>query len=178
MARSWERMVQKNRKQLNKKRKDQGLSSISSTGSGSKVSGDIFKGRKMLLPFTLVVLSLLYGLLGVYAEQLVENNEQSSVVNWIVIGLYILLAVIIYLRRPYLRVDKDSLYTTRMNRETRIGAVNIAKISLKSGSVVITPLKGKGRNWVFTRLINRYDTEAMGERLEIFAETHKIPLEK
>lgn len=174
MARSWERMVQKNTKKLNKTRKNQGLTSISS--SGSVMSGDIFKGRKIILPCTLIVLAVLYGLLGVFAQQIAGGKEQSTIMNWVVIGLYIVLGVIIYMRRPYLRVDKDSLFTTRMSREVRIGAVNITKISVKSGSVVIEQMKG--RNWVFSRLINRYDTAAMGERLESFATTHKIPFEK
>ncbi|HEY2493870.1 MAG TPA: hypothetical protein VGI33_13310 [Paenibacillus sp.] len=174
MARSWERMVQKNSKQLNKKRKEQGLTSISS--SKSVMSGEIFKGRKILLPFTLVVLAVFYGLLGTIAEQVTEIEQKSVIPQWLIIGLYVLLGVIIFMRRPYLRVDKDSLYTTRMNREARVGAINIKKISVKSGSVVIEQLKG--RNWVFSRLINRYNTEAMGESLEKFAATHKIPFEK
>lgn len=74
-------------------------------------------------------------------------------------------------------MEKNAVSTIKFNRDRRLTADNIAKIKLAKGSVVIEP-KGKGGNWVFTRLINRYDTDAIGERLERFAQTHNIPLEK
>lgn len=51
MARSWERMVQRNTKQINQQRKKQGKDSIytSSTKTAAK-SIDIFKGRNIVFP--------------------------------------------------------------------------------------------------------------------------------
>ncbi|OAB44522.1 hypothetical protein [Paenibacillus glacialis] len=179
MARSWERMVQKNKNQLNKQRKKQGKSSISSFSDlGSVVSGDTFKGRKIALPVVLVLLACLYGLLGV-ASSTVNKGEgiNTPTMTWLIMGAYILLGVIIYFRRPYLLVGKDTLQTTRLNRVRNVSATSITNIKVAKGSVVIEQ-KGKGGNWVFTRLINRYDIQAMGVRLEEFAKANNIPFEK
>lgn len=180
MSRSWERMVQKNTAQVNKQRKKQGKPSLYASNGSS--SADIFRGRNFVLPITLVALAAIYILLGVASDQAVMNTS----LTWIVVGLYVLLAVVIFLRRPFLKVDKNSISTIKFNRDRRLTADQIAMIKVGSGSVVIE-LKGsknkkgkvsKGGNWVFTRLINRYDTAAMGERLERFATTFDIPFEK
>lgn len=176
MARSWERMVQKNKSQLNKQRKKQGQPSISK--SGSIVSGDTFKGRKIVFPFVLILLAILYGLLGWASSTLPEQEQQNSpMMTWFVVGAYILLGVIIYFRRPYLLVNKDNIQTPKLNRVRNVPASNITKIKVAKGSVVIEQ-KGKGGNLVFTRLLNRYDINAMGERLEQFAQVNNIPFEK
>lgn len=180
MSRSWERMVTKNTSQLNKQRKKDGKPSI--YASKGSATADIFRGRNFVLPVTLVALAAIYVLLGMASQQ----QAMSTSITWIVVGLYILLAVVIFLRRPFLKVDKNSISTIKFNRDRRLTADQIASIKVGSGSVVIE-LKGakgkkgkvsKGGNWVFTRLINRYDTAAMGERLERFANTFEIPFEK
>ncbi len=180
MSRSWERMVQKNSAQLNKQRKKQGKPSLYS--SNGSATADVFKGRNFVLPITLVALAVIYLLLGMTSQQAAMNTS----LNWIVVGLYVLLAIMIFLRRPFLKVDKNMLSTIKFNRDRRLTADQIAKIKAGSGSIVIE-MKGtkgkkgkeiKGGNWVFTRLINRYDTEAMAERLERFAASFNIPFEK
>ncbi|AOZ91122.1 hypothetical protein [Paenibacillus crassostreae] len=176
MSRSWERKVQKNRAQLNRQRKKQGHSGF--TKNGIVVSGDTYKGRKFVFPIVLILLAILYGLLGWASSTLPDQENQSSpMMTWFVVAAYIVLGVIIYLRRPYLLVNKDNLQTTKLNRVRTISASEIARIKVKSGSVVIEP-KAKGSNWVFTRLINRYDIKAMGERLEQFAKANNIHFEK
>ncbi len=177
MARSWERMVEKNKKELNMKRKKQGQSSISTTGSVA--SGDRFKGRKIIFPFVLIMLAVLYGLLTWASSTLPEQEQQttSPIMNWFVVVAYIALGVILYLKRPYLLVNKDNLQTPKLNRVRSVPASDITKIKVAKGSVVIEQ-KGKGGNWVFTRLLNRYDVSAMGERLEQFAKVNNIPFEK
>lgn len=172
MSRSWERKVSKNMSQLNKQRKKQGLSGYE--GSSSAGSGDIFKGRKYVLPIILLALAALYALLGSYTE---EAGGGNSALNWIGVSLYILLAVMIFLRKPYLKVEKSAVSTFKFNRERRLNVSEIEKILIADGSVVIQG-KGRGGNWVFSRLINRYDTKAMGERLEEFAKAHQIPVER
>lgn len=176
MARSWERMVEKNKKQLNQKRKKQGQSGISTTGSIA--SGDRFKGRKIIFPFVLIMLAILYGLLTWASSTLPDTEKQTSpIMNWFVVIAYIVLGVILYLKRPYLLVNKDNLQTPKLNRVRSVPSSDITKIKVAKGSVVIEQ-KGKGGNWVFTRLLNRYDIKAMGERLEQFAKVNNIPFEK
>ncbi|MEK3735413.1 MULTISPECIES: hypothetical protein [Paenibacillus] len=172
MSRSWERKVNKNMAQLNKQRKKQGLSGYQ--GSGTAGSADIFRGRKYVLPIILLALAALYALLGTFTT---EEGQSNSVLNWVGVSLYILLAVMIFLRKPYLKVEKAAVSTFKFNRERRLNVSEIEKILIADGSVVIQG-KGRGGNWVFSRLINRYDTKAMGERLEEFAKVHHIPVER
>lgn len=176
MSRSWERMVQKNRSDLNKQRKKQGQPGMSK--HGVIVNGNTYKGRKYVFPIVLIMLAILYALLGWASSTLPDQESQTSPgMTWFVTIAYIALAVILFLRRPYLQVNKDNLQTTKLSRVRTLTASNIAKIKVNSGSVVIEP-KAKGANWVFTRLINRYDIKAMGEGLERFAKDNNIPIEK
>ncbi|CAM2784226.1 methyltransferase [Paenibacillus sediminis] len=165
MSRSWERKVRRNSQQLSKQRKKHGLPA---TGAGVS-AGDVYYGRNFIFPITLIALGLIYLLLGIYSKP-----KESMWVYWLTTGMYVLLGVMIFVRRPYLRVDKNTLVTTKFNRQRFLEAQDIVKISVQSGSVVIEH-KNRGGNWVFTRLINRYDIQAMGERLERFAAAHKIP---
>lgn len=171
MSRSWERKVNKNMAQLNKQRKKQGQSTV-----GSAVAADgstVFKGRKYVLPIVLIALAALYGLLGMAT---VEAGGGSQTLNWVGVSLYILLALMIFLRKPYLKVERSTLSTFKFNRERKLTAKEISKIRILPGSVVIEN-KGRGGNWVFSRLINRYNTDAMGEKLEQFAKANQIPVE-
>lgn len=111
MSRSWERMVQKNSAQLNKQRKKQGKPSLYS--SNGSATADVFKGRNFVLPITLVALAVIYLLLGMTSQQAAMNTS----LNWIVVGLYVLLAIMIFLRRPFLKVDKNTLSTIKFNRD-------------------------------------------------------------
>ncbi|MNV51399.1 hypothetical protein D3C71_1434460 [compost metagenome] len=66
--------------------------------------------------------------------------------------------------------------TFKFNRNRILEADQIEKIIVSRRAVSIKP-KAKRGNWVFSKLINRYDTAAMGERMEQFAKQHRIPLE-
>lgn len=173
MSRSWERKVSKNMQQLNKQRKKQGLSSYQ--GSAISDNSDVFKGRKYVLPIVLLALAGLYALLG--SATATATGGSNNALNWIGVSLYVLLALMIFLRKPYLKIERASVSTMKFNRERRMAATEIEKIKLAQGSVVIQG-KGKAGNWVFSRLINLYDTNAMGERLEEFAKAHHIPVER
>ncbi|MEI0737057.1 hypothetical protein VQ056_10905 [Paenibacillus sp. JTLBN-2024] len=83
-------MVQKNSAQLNKQRKKQGKPSLYS--SNSSATADVFKGRNFVLPITLVALAVIYLLLGMTSQQAAMNTS----LNWIVVGLYVLLAIMIF----------------------------------------------------------------------------------
>lgn len=172
MSRSWERKVSKNMSQLNKQRKKQGQAILGTTNT-STGDGDVFKGRKYVLPIILLALAVLYALLGLAT---VDAGAGSKTMNYIGVSLYILLALMIFLRKPYLKVGRSTVSTFKFNRERKLTASEISKIRILQGSVVIEN-KARGGNWVFSRLINRYDTKAMGERLEQFAKVNNIPVE-
>ncbi|GAB6930151.1 hypothetical protein JCM10914A_41340 [Paenibacillus sp. JCM 10914] len=173
MSRSWERKVNKNMAQLNKQRKKQGMSSYQ--GGAISANNDIFKGRKYVLPLVLLALAGLYALLGTATSNAAGGGNE--VLNWIGVSLYILLALMIFLRKPYLKIERSSVSTMKFNRERRLAVTDIEKIKLAQGSVVIQG-KGKAGNWVFSRMMNLYDTDAMGKRLEEFAKAHQIPVDR
>lgn len=171
MSRSWERMVQKNTKKTNQIRKKQGQQAIGSA-SQAKSDFDRFLGRNIILPVTLIAFAVLYALL--YTGTTVEQ-QTSKTIFWVTIGLYILLGIVIFIRRPYLNVGKSFVGTRRFNRDVRVEAAQVKQITVQKGYVVIET-KTKGSNWVFSRLTNRYDTAAMGTRLQEFARINNVPI--
>ncbi|MFE4709486.1 MULTISPECIES: hypothetical protein [unclassified Paenibacillus] len=171
MARSWERMVQRNSQQLNKQRKKQGKDAIHSANSTTKTS-DVFKGRNIVLPVALVALGVLYWIIGT-----LDQSGGSVFMHWLGVGLYLLLAVMLYFRRPFLKVERNRLSTIKFNRERWLPATDIEKITVSRSAVTIK-YKGKRTTWMFSKLINRYDTAAMGERLQEFGKVNNIPVEQ
>lgn len=172
MARSWERMVQRNTQQVNKQRKKQGKDSIYATSSKSAAkSSDVFKGRNIAFPVVLVLLGIMF-----WAVSSVDQNKGSGMLtNWLGVVLYFALAALIFFRRPYLKVERTRVSTIKFNRERWLQAGEIEKITL-SKSTVILKYKGKRKQWVFSRLLNRYDTAAMAERLEQFGKANNIEI--
>ncbi|ETT48377.1 hypothetical protein MKX42_15920 [Paenibacillus sp. FSL R7-0204] len=172
MARSWERMVQRNTKQINQQRKKQGKDSIytSSTKTAAK-SIDIFKGRNIVFPVVLMLLGIMFWVVG----SIDEAKGSGILANWLGVVLYFLLAALLFFRRPFLKVERARISTIKYNRERFLAAADIEKITL-SRSVVTIKYKGKRKQWIFSKLINRYDTAAMGERLEQFAKNNNIEL--
>lgn len=174
---SFDRKVERNMVKLKKKGKNPVIKTTGGTGSnptfGSKGGGDIFKGRKIILPTALSLMAILYGAIGLMGPA----SEGNKALFWVTIGLYLLLAVVIFFRKPYLRVDKNRLYTSKYNRDKYLNASNVSKIIHSQGKIVIVP-KGKESKWVFSRVRNFFDTEAMALRLEEFAHTNHITIEK
>ncbi len=170
MSRSWERQVKRNTKQLNARRKRAGQDSIGVTKTNSEFT--VYKGRNIVFPATLVLLGLVYGIMGI-----MYPSASSSIVLFIVtVVLYVFLGVVLFLRRPYLKVGKDSVITTKFNRDRILTASNIKKFRFQKGYVVIEH-STKGGPWMFARTLNRYDTDAMTEHLRKFAATHNITIE-
>ncbi|GGH22817.1 LPXTG cell wall anchor domain-containing protein [Paenibacillus segetis] len=175
---SFDRKVERNMVKLKKKGKNPVIKATASgKGSsptfGAKGDGDIFKGRKIILPGALSLIAILYAALGLMGPATGENQT----LFWVTIGLYLLLAVVIFLRKPYLRVDKNRLYTSKFNRDKYLDASNVSKIIHNKSKIVIVP-KGKESKWVFYRFRNFFDTEAMALRLGEFAHTNHITIEK
>ena len=170
MARSWERMVQRNTQQINKQRKKQGKESIyaSSSKSAAKAS-QVFKGRNIVFPVVLMLLGIMFWVVG----SIDEAKGSGILANWLGVVLYFALAALLFFRRPYLKVERDRVSTIKYNRERFLKATEIEKIVL-SRSVVVLKYKGKRKQWIFSKLINRYDTAAMGASLEQFAKNNNI----
>lgn len=169
MSRSWERMVERNSKQLNKKRKKEGKQAISAPAQ----QVDRFQGRSYIVPTLLLLLVILFII--IYQPWSTANNESPGLM-WVTVGCYALLALFYYMRKPYLSVAKDYLETRRFSGYRRLKPAEIRKIVLQPGYVVIETVKGG--NWVFSRLMNRFPIERMGERLQAFAAVHHIEFER
>lgn len=169
MSRSWERMVAKNRKQVNTARKKQGIQSIGSAAP-KKEDVDKFTGRNIAFPVTLVLLGVVYSVITAIGTQQIDWSMM------LIVGLYALLGVIFFIRRPYLSVGKSTLGTRRWNGDVRMDASQVKAISTQKGYVFIETKKGA--NWGFSRFLNRYDTAAMATRLQEYAHVNNIPFEQ
>ena len=170
MARSWERMVQRNQQQVNKQRKKQGKGTITASKSPAK-NIDVFKGRNIAFPLVLVFLGSMF-----WVVASIDQTEGSGMLmNWLGVVMYYLLAALLFFRRPYLKVEGSKVSTTKFNRERVLSASDIESITLSRGAVTIKH-KGKRKKWIFTRFLNRYDTEAMSQRLETFAKVNNVEI--
>jgi len=168
MSRSWERKVRKNTTVLNKQRKKMGVQAF----SAAKPKFEKFKGRNYILPAFIVVFTGFY----VYMSTLSSEWKTNRNMFMLTIGSYLLLALLFFLRRPYLTVAKDYIGTRRMTGDKTLYASNIKSINLQSGFVVVE--QQKGPNWVFSKAMNRYPIERMAVRLKAFAAEHGIELKE
>ncbi|RKN84123.1 hypothetical protein [Paenibacillus ginsengarvi] len=164
MSRKWERMVVKNSKELNAKRKKSGHTPI--TAATNQEQMDIFKGRSWFLPALLVAVSLFFAIVSV-------TLYESQTLYWITVLGYFALGVMYFLRRPYIKIGRQKLATRRMGLDKVFGADEVESIAVQSGSVAIQ-LKGKKTRWVLSKFQNLYDIPAISARLKKFAETNGI----
>lgn len=168
MSRTWERKVRKNTNQINKARKKQGVSRIGTTTTSK---AERYKGRNYIFPIFLVLMITMYTILVTTAP-----DFESTTMLWVTIGCYLLLALIFLLRRPYIAIGKDYIQTRKMTGDKQLYVSNIKGISVQKGAIVI--MQHKGANWIFSRLLNRYPTDEISERLQEFAKTHNLPFEQ
>ncbi|AZN41976.1 hypothetical protein [Paenibacillus albus] len=168
MSRSWERKVQKNQAQINKQRKKRGQSPLMSTASTAEAL-DTYRGRSYLMPAFLLLFILFYVIVTVTADSFKDTGSMF----WVTIGCYVVLALLFVLRRPYIAVGRDFVRSRRFTGDRSIYVSNIKAINVQKGYIVIEQIKGG--NWVFSRVINRYPTEQIAERLRSFAGQHNIP---
>ncbi|RED60306.1 hypothetical protein [Cohnella lupini] len=168
MSRSWERMVEKNSKQINKRRRKEGKKGISPNAPQI----DRFRGRNYIVPSLLLMLIILYVTL---AQPWSDSFMQDQTLFWVTIGCYVVLAVFYYFRRPYLAVTRDTLETRKFTGYKTLRPTEIRKISIQPGYVIIETIKGA--SWVFSRLMHRYPLERMSERLKTYSELHHIDWE-
>lgn len=162
MSRKWERMVEKNMKTVNKRRKKQGEPSI----YDARQAG-LFKGRSVLFSLTalaIVVIMLLF------------FNGPKDALYWFTLVSYLFLAWFLYfIKRPFLRIGKKQLSTRKWNREIFVDADQIERIVLLPGYVVIQ-LKNQGKRWVFSRVMNLYPVARMAADLREFSRQYGVAL--
>lgn len=163
MSRSWERKVRKNMKTVNKNRKKQGNDQIILNGEQSQK----IVGRNYIAPILLILF------IGMYVF-IMSGDEAFEMTTWfwIIVGCYIFLAALFFLRKPYITIGKDFLQTRRMTGDKRLSVEAIKGFSVQKGYVIVE--QHKGSNWVFSRAMNRYPTDLIAEKLKSFAQTHGI----
>ncbi len=170
MSRSWERMVQKNSKQVNKRRKKEGKKSIYESAAPQ---ADRFKGRNYIWPTLIVMLMILYVTL---AQPWSDAFTMDPTTFWVTISCYFVLALFYFLRRPYLAVTRDTFETRKFTGYKTLRPSEVRKISVQPGYVVIETVKGS--NWVFSKVMNRFPIDRMAERLKAYADLHHVEFEQ
>ncbi|MCQ4085611.1 hypothetical protein [Saccharibacillus sp. JS10] len=175
MSRSWERQIRKNQQKANTMRQKTGQERIGTSAAVSQ-NYETFKGRNYMFPSFLLIIAIFLAVITIGA-QMSGVKEASGSSYWFIIVMYLVLAVIMFLRRPYLRVGKDRVSTIRFNRERTLLAGDIAKFRVEKGYVTIET-KGKSGNWIFSRFLKMFKTDEIAERMILFAEQHQIPVEK
>lgn len=161
MSRSWERKVRNNMNQLNKQRKKQGIQAVVPSGERA----DTYKGRSYIGPILLLLITAMYALF-------VQADNTQATMYWVTIGCYVFLALLFVLRRPYIKVGTDYVQTRKFSGDRRLKPEEIKSITAQEGNVVIERVRGT--NWVFSRILNRYPTGDIAERLKQFAKQHGV----
>ncbi|MCR2802890.1 hypothetical protein [Paenibacillus soyae] len=167
MSRSWERKVRKNMSKINQNRKKQGAGQIVLNAEKK----DRYVGRSYALPSFLVLFALFYVVM-----MLMTPKFETDTMFWVTIACYFALAALFFLRRPYLTIGKDYVQSRRFGGDKRLTVKDIKSIRVQDGYVTIIPQKGAG--WTFSRLLNRFKTEEMAEKLKAFAAAHQISFEQ
>ncbi|ANE47869.1 hypothetical protein SY83_17990 [Paenibacillus swuensis] len=165
MSRKWERMVQKNSKVSNKLRVKQGKGTISQT---SVAGPDRYTGRSFILPLACAAVAVFFGF--------TFAGEERGTMYWFTVLSYLLLAVIFFLRKPYLAIGKDYVSTRKYGADKKMYAGSVDKITSQPGSIVIT-FKHSKNSWVLSRTWNRYDTVTIEPALQKFAQQNDVPFE-
>jgi hypothetical protein len=168
VSRKWERMVEKNRKVVNKQRVKGGKSKLSYDRQPEK---DTFRGRSIFLPIFFMSISIMFVLFFGQAAGQQDMLYWVTVISYFVLSLYFF-----FLKRPYLKVGKAQISTRKLGREKIINALDVEKITIQPGYIIIS-IKGKRSQMVFSRLFNRYDLKAMGASLKEFAHNQSISYE-
>lgn len=165
MSRKWERMVEKNRKQLNERKMKQGDTPLNETPDGSK----IFKGRSWIFPLVLASAGILFAFT-------IPQGSSSDALYIITIALYFLLALFhYYVRRPFLKIGKKYISWRTYRGEKFYAPSDIEAIFISDRQVQVF-LKGGKASKTFSRLYHLFPMDKLSESLRAFAHQHQIPL--
>ncbi|WP_139999206.1 hypothetical protein [Paenibacillus paridis] len=167
MSRSWERKVRKNMSVVNKQRKKQGNGQIVFNAEKSEK----IVGRNYIAPIMLILF------IGMYVFLMSGSSEfKMDTMFWVTIGCYILLATLFFFRRPYITIGKDYVQSRRLTGDKRIPVSGIKGIVAQKGYVIVE--QHKGGNWMFSKLTNRFPTDEIAEKLQVFAQANGIPFQQ
>jgi hypothetical protein len=166
MSRKWARMVKKNSDDINVQRKRHGRNLIHE----SKPDVDTFKGRSWMLPVIAVGISLFFMI------SMGEVYDYNGMYWFTVISYFVLGAFFFLLRRPYLKIGKSTLATRRFGGEKTVKAVEVEKIMIQSGYIIIQ-IKERKMRWVFSRLFQLINIERTAERLKKFAQDNNVQID-
>jgi hypothetical protein len=167
LSRSWERKVRKNMSVVNKQRKKQGNGQIVFNAEKSEK----IVGRNYIAPIMLILF------IGMYVFLMSGSSEfKMDTMFWVTIGCYILLATLFFFRRPYITIGKDYVQSRRLTGDKRIPVSGIKGIVAQKGYVIVE--QHKGGNWMFSKLTNRFPTDEIAEKLQVFAQANGIPYQQ
>lgn len=159
MSRKWARMVNKNQKNINAQRKKTGATPI---GALVKDKPIVFKGRYWILPVFLILMTLF----NFYLTASTGNLDKNT---WILLGVYILLALLlVVINRPTLTVGRHALTSRRFTGFQTFQAFEIEEIRLMPSSIVVQ-MKEKKRRWNFTRVVHIFPIAEASVQLKDFA---------
>lgn len=167
MSRKWERMVERNRKSVNKVRTKQGIGSIP---EGGREQTEVIKGRSWMLPSMLVLLAILYFI----------TTYQVTGVNgtYLFTGFsYIALALLMYwIRRPEIRIAESYLTVRRFTGDKRVEPKDIKELVLNKGHIVIQTNAKRGGRYIYTKMQHRFPMDKLNAKLREFAVKNKVNL--
>lgn len=168
MSRKWERMIEKNQKNVNVARKKQGVATIQDTMK-VRDADFVIKGRSWMFPSILVLFALMFFFTSPYGE--VERNSTFWFTGFSYIGLGILMYLI---RRPVIRVSKSYITVRRFSGDKLIEPKDIEEMTLNNGHIIIV-LKNK-KKFMYTRFQHRFPMDTLNGKLRDFAVNHKVTL--
>ena len=163
MSRKWEREIERNQKQMERLRKNQKTQTTSKFGNKQ-----VFKGRSVILPVFLLLASFFFMFV-------LDVLGERDLFYWLSIGSYWLLALIFFLRRPYLAIGSSELTTQRWTKEIHLKPSEVEEIILANDSTVIVAKASKHR-WVFSRIPHFYPMQELNRALKQYADKHDISI--
>lgn len=162
MSRRWERMVEKNKQQMNKVRSKRGETLIGKDGPL------LIRGRSWVFPAVLVVVAYFFA-------TTMPAESKGDPLFIVTIALYVLLALIHFVfRRPFLKIGKSQLSWRTYTGEKYAPVGNIASIQIDEKQSVVHLKDGSTRK--FTKLYQLFPMAYLNNELAKFADQHRIPL--
>ena len=111
-------MVEKNRKELDKKRERQGKGKLGM----SHPDYDLYQGRSQVLPLFLLSVAAFFAFSS-FRWGNIDGLFWFTLIAYIVLSLYFY-----FIKRPYLKIGKSFIATNRWGREVSVPLKNIKKV--------------------------------------------------
>jgi len=163
MSRKWQRMVEKNKKQMNATRQKQGHSPLGGSDGETTV-----RGRSWVFPVALAAAGL--------AFWFSADGFEGETLNQVTVALYLLLAVFHYfVRRPFLKISKKHLSWRTYSGQRFVAAEDIAAIRIGEKQSTVELKDGKTKR-SFSKWYHAYPMDRLNEALSQFAAQHHIPV--